>query len=99
MDALPRPHHKCMGRLRRARRESASERTGKMYQIVLTRGPAWNAPALETYAVRSTMHVADVERLAVALLAEARRKPNRVNPDGYRILDAGGKVVKNIQRE
>ncbi len=65
-----------------------------MYMIELTRGAGWNASILEAHSVKSTIHIADAERIAQSLLAEAQRKPNRLRPTGYRIVDALGKRIK-----
>ncbi len=63
-----------------------------MYKIELTRGQGWNAPVIEMHSVIASTHMAEVERMAERLLAEARRKPR--GPDGYRIVDSAGRHLK-----
>jgi len=65
-----------------------------VYQILLTRGNAWDAPVIETHAVRHTIHLVDVERRAQALLNGARQIAG-LRPTSYRILDPLGKCVRS----
>jgi hypothetical protein len=64
-----------------------------MYSIELTRGVAWDAPALEVHPVQGTMHIVDVERLAQTLLYRIRRTSNILRPTNYRIRDQFGKCL------
>jgi hypothetical protein len=66
-----------------------------MYKIQLTTGMRWDAPILEEHFVKAGIHVVDVERMAQALLNDARRVQRRVGPTSYRIFDAFGGCVRS----
>jgi hypothetical protein len=51
-----------------------------MYKIELIKGAGWDATVIETHAARDTIHIVDIERMALALLDKARRKPNAHAP-------------------
>jgi hypothetical protein len=63
-----------------------------MYRIELTMGSGWNPAVVEMHSVEKPVHLAEIERMAQKLFATAWRKPR--GPNGYRILDALGRVVK-----
>jgi hypothetical protein len=63
-----------------------------MYRVELTKGSGWNPAVVETHSVEKPIHLAEVERMAQKLFATAWRKS--LGPDGYRIRDALGRVVK-----
>jgi hypothetical protein len=65
-----------------------------MYKIELIRGAGWGATVMETHPARDTIHIVDIERMALALLDKAQREPNAQRPNGYRIINATGKLVK-----
>ena len=66
-----------------------------MYTIELTRGIGWDAPVVEGHAVRSTIHIVDVERHAQALLTAGRRLSQAVTATNYRIFDPTGRCVRS----
>jgi hypothetical protein len=65
-----------------------------MYTIELTKGLGWSAAVVETHAVKASIHIVDVERMAGALLTEAQRKPNQQKPDGYRVINRLGHRIR-----
>jgi hypothetical protein len=66
-----------------------------MYKIQLTTGMGWDAPVLAEHFVKAGIHIVDVERMAQALLHDARREPKRVGPTDYRVFDALGGCVRS----
>ena len=65
-----------------------------MYKIELIKGAGWDAPIIETHPAKDSIHIVDVERMALALLAKAQREPIPHRPNGYRIINAIGRLVK-----
>jgi hypothetical protein len=69
-----------------------------MYTIELTEGPGWDAPTLQTRAVRTTVDIARVAALAAEWLHEARQNSSDARtPDGWRVVDGIGRRVKTSE--
>jgi hypothetical protein len=69
-----------------------------MYTIELTEGPGWEAPTLQTRAVKTTVDLAKVTALAVVWLREAQQDAsNAPRPDGWRVVDGIGRRIKSSE--
>jgi hypothetical protein len=71
-----------------------------MYTIELTQGPGWDAPALRSRPVKTTVDIERVTALAVAWLDEVQRASNdRQMPDGWRVVDGVGRRIRTSEIE
>lgn len=68
-----------------------------MYTIELTAGPGWDAPTLQSRAIRTTVDITKVAALAVEWLHEVRQEPSDAHPDGWRIVDGVGRRIKTSE--
>jgi hypothetical protein len=69
-----------------------------MYTIELTDGPGWDAPTLQTRAIKTTVDMAKVTALAADWLHDVRQNPSDTNrPDGWRIVDGIGRRIKTSE--
>jgi hypothetical protein len=71
-----------------------------MYTIELTQGPGWDAPALRSRPVKTTVDIERVTALAATWLDEVQRASrDGQRPDGWRVVDGVGRRMKTSEIE
>ena len=74
------------------------QRDRLMYTIELTEGPGWDAPTLQSRAIKTTVDIAKVAALAANWLRETQQDPSDAHrPDGWRIVDGVGRRIKTSE--
>jgi hypothetical protein len=69
-----------------------------MYTIELTDGPGWDAPTLQSRAIKTTVDIGKVAALAADWLHEVRQNPpDTRSPDGWRIVDGIGRRIETSE--
>jgi len=71
-----------------------------MYTIELTQGPGWDAPALQSRPVKTTVDIEKVTALAAAWLDEVQHASyDGQMPDGWRVVDGVGRRIRTSEIE
>jgi hypothetical protein len=71
-----------------------------MYTIELTQGPGWDAPALQSRPVKTTVDIEKVLALAATWLNEVQHASHDGQmPDGWRVVDGVGRRIRTSEIE
>jgi hypothetical protein len=69
-----------------------------MYTIQLTEGAGWDAPTLQTRAIKTTVDVTRVAALAATWLHEVQQNGAYAQrPDGWRVVNGVGRRIKTSE--